>query len=93
MDGDEKEKILFQAKIETLKASPNASRLFNDLKFDLRKEIDKHKKDIVQLENNLGFFAKSKGADALKKDVEKKVSRANEQIDLIKKKLKMIPNE
>ena len=93
MDGDEKEKILFQAKIETLKASPNASRLFGDLKFDLRKEIDSHKKEITQLENNLGFFAKSKGADALKKDVEKKVSRANAQIDLIKMKLKLIPNE
>ncbi len=93
IDGDEKEKVMFQAKIETLKASPNASRLLSDLKFDLRKEIDKQKKEIVQLENNLGFFANSKGADALKKDVEKKVKRAQDEIEMIKKKIKMIPNE
>lgn len=93
IEGEEKETIMFEAKIETLKGSPNAARLLNNLKFDLRKEIDKQKKEIVQLENNLGFFANSKGAETLKKEVEKKVKRAHDKIEMIKKKIKMIPNE
>jgi Domain of Unknown Function (DUF349) len=93
MEGAEKDQILFEAKIETFKASPNASRLLSDMKFDLRKEIDKQTKEITQLENNLGFFANSKGADSLKKEVEKKVDKAKEKIADIKSKLKMIPNE
>jgi hypothetical protein len=47
----------------------------------------------MQLENNLGFFAKSKGADQLKKEVEQKVAHANTKIETLKQKLKLIPNE
>ncbi|NRA11083.1 MAG: DUF349 domain-containing protein [Crocinitomicaceae bacterium] len=93
MDGKEKDAIMFQAKIDTMKSSPRATDLFWGMKQDLRKEIDKQMKEINLLENNLGFFAKSKGADALKKDVENKVDRAKEKIDEIKQKLKMVPNE
>lgn len=93
MDGAEKEAIMFEAKIDALKASPNAHRSFQDLKIGLRKEIDAHNKEIIQLENNLGFFANSKGADALKKDVERKVNVAKEKIIEIRAKLKSIPNE
>lgn len=93
MEGNEKERVLFQAKIDTMKASPDSGRLLRDAKFDLRKEIDKYKREIGQLENNLGFFANSKGADALKKEVEKKVQKAHDKIAMIKEKIKMIPNE
>lgn len=93
MAGSEKDRIMFEAKIETLKASPNASRALSDIKFDLRKEIDKYKKEVALLENNLGFFANSKGADSLKKDVEKKVLRVHEKIASVKEKIKLIPNE
>lgn len=93
MEGNEKEQIMFQAKIDTIQSSPDASKLFWGMKQDLRKDIDKQMKEINLLENNLGFFANSKGADALKKDVEKKINRSKEKIDEIKRKLKMIPNE
>ena len=93
MDSNEKDTIMFEAKIETIKASPRAADLFYGMKQDLRKEIDKEMKEINLLENNLGFFANSKGADALKKDVEKKVNRSKEKINEIKQKLKMVPNE
>lgn len=93
MDGKEKDAILFEVKIETIKASPRAADLFYGIKLDLRKEIDKEMKEINLLENNLGFFANSKGADALRKDVEKKVNLSKEKIAEIKQKLKMVPNE
>ena len=93
LEGKEKEETLFVANLESMKASPNSSRQFDDLRFNLRKDIDKLQKEIILLENNLGFFANSKGADALKKDVEKKIERAREEMKEIRSKLKMIPNE
>lgn len=93
MEGAEKDRVMFEAKLDTIQASPNSNRQLSDLKYEIRQEIDRQKKEIFQLENNLGFFAKSKGADALRKEVEKKVERANEKINALKQKLKSIPNE
>lgn len=93
LKGAEKDKVMFQAKIDALKASPNASRALQNEKFDLRKQIDKHKKEITQLENNLGFFANSKGADKLKQEVEKKIDAERKKIEALKTRIKLIPNE
>lgn len=93
MEGAEKEKVMFLAKIETMKASPDSIRLLRDAKYDLRKQIEREEKEIRQLENNLGFFANSKGAESLKKEVEKKVQRSHDKIKLIREKIKLIPNE
>lgn len=93
MSAEEQEQILFEAKIDVLKASGNAGRQFDSMKMDLRKNIDALQKDIHQLENNLGFFANSKGADSLRKEVEKKVDVLKSKIIAIRKQIKMIPNE
>lgn len=93
LEGDEKTKVMFQARLDTLAGSPDSSRLFAREKADLRKKIDQLQHDVLQLENNLGFFANSKGADALKKEVEKKIERAKEEIVAIRQKIKLIPNE
>ena len=60
---------------------------------DLRKQIDTLKQDVIQYENNLGFFANSKGANDLKKEVEKKIEFSKRKIDEMIRKIKMIPNE
>lgn len=93
LQGEEKENILFQAKLDTLKGNPNASKLFAKEKAEIRKKIDTIMHDMLQLENNLGFFANSKGADSLKKDVERKIELANQEIETLRKKIKLIPNE
>jgi len=93
LEANEKEMILFQAKIETMQASPERSRGLVNEKIEIRKQIDTLKKEINQLENNLGFFAKSKGADQLRKEVEQKVANTNTKIETLKQKLKLIPNE
>ncbi len=93
MDAEEQEAVMFEAKIDVLKGSGNASRQFAQMKMDLRKQIDAFQKDINQLENNLGFFANSKGAESLKKDVEKKVDALKEKILRVRKQIKLIPNE
>ena len=93
IEGEEKEKILFEARINTLKASPIAAKLLDKEKVELKKKIEELKGTITQYENNLGFFANSKGANALKEDVEKKIEHSKTKIQEIKRKLKLIPNE
>ncbi len=48
------------------------------------------KLDIIQLENNLGFFAKSKGAEAMIADVERKIEAGKREIEQLKEKIKLI---
>lgn len=93
LEGEEKNKVLFQARLDTLAGSSDASRLFAKEKWDLRRKIDHLQQEVLQLENNLGFFANSKGADALKKEVEKKIERAKDEILALRQKIKLIPNE
>jgi hypothetical protein len=93
LEGQEKDQVFFQARIDTLSSSPEASRLFAKEKAEIRQQIEQLKGDILQYENNLGFFAKSKGADALRKDVEGKINHSKNKIDSLIRKLKMIPNE
>lgn len=93
LEGQEKEKVMFQARLDTLAASPNASKLYDKEKQDLRNKISEIKSEITQYENNLGFFANSKGANALKEEVERKIKTAYTKIESLKRKLKLIPNE
>lgn len=93
LEGAEKEKVMFQARLETLQGSPDAGKLLSRERADIRQQIDKLKAEILQFENNLGFFARSKGADALRKEVEGKINAAKNRIEALKTKLKQIPNE
>ena len=93
LEAEEKDRILFQAKIDTLGSSPERQKLLTNEKNDIRKQMDALGKEIIQMENNLGFFARSKGADQLRKEVEGKVQVLQSKIDGLKKKLKLIPHE
>lgn len=93
LKGEEKEKVLFQAKLSQISGSADSAELFEREKQTIRTEINKIKQDMIQLENNLGFFANSKGANVLKAEVEKKVEAEREKIEALKAKLKSIPNE
>lgn len=93
LDEREKEMVLFKAKIETLHSSPDSQRQFRGERQELRKQIDLLQKEMMTLENNLQFFARSKGADSLKKEVEAKIARAGEKVKALQAKMKLIPNE
>jgi predicted DNA-binding protein YlxM (UPF0122 family) len=93
LKGQDKENILFEAHIATLAASENAPEMFEREKQSIRNEINQVKHQIIQFENNLGFFANSKGADVLKAEVEKKIDAEKRKIEALKRKLKLIPNE
>lgn len=88
IDAENKEKILFDAKLNALKGAENGEKLLENEKRFVREKIDKIKGEINQFENNLSFFGDSKGAQKLKEAVEKRVNEAQEQLESWKSKLK-----
>lgn len=93
LEAKEKDMILYKAKVETMLASPERGKLLSQERFELKKQMDVLNKEIIQMETNLSFFARSKGADQLRKDVEKKIEFAKEKITGLKRKLSSLPNE
>lgn len=93
LEGAEKEKAFFQAKMDSMKANPNAEKMIDRERRDLYHQITTLKHEIIQYENNLGFFANSKGADVLKKEVENKIEAAKRKVEENQRKLKMLVNE
>jgi len=93
MDEGEKEKILFEAKLDSLKASANPERLFEQEKEKIRNKINDIVKEVANYENNLGFFANSKGAEALLKGVNGNIEKGKTEIEKLKRRLKLFPKE
>lgn len=93
LEGQERDKVMFEAKLDTMAGSADASKMFGKERQDIRNQINEIKQEIIQYENNLGFFANSKGANALKQEVERKIENSNQKIAALKQRLKMIPQD
>lgn len=89
MDRRDREAEQFKNRIATLKDN-DADHVVEREARNLRDRMSKLKAEVIQLENNLGFFANSKGADALKKDVENKINRAKQEIEDLDRKLRVV---
>lgn len=87
---DEKEEILFKSKVETLKAAPDAGKKMGQEKDKIRKQIKILNDEIIQYENNLGFFANTKGTNPLKKQVEDNIEERKEKVEALKQKLSLL---
>lgn len=88
LDAENKERILFDAKINAFKSVENGDKLLENERRFVKEKIDRIKSEINQFENNLSFFGDSKGAQKLKEVVEKRVVEAQEQLESWKNKLK-----
>jgi len=93
IDPAEKELIIYKARFESIPAGTDRIQSIQREKTFIRKQIDQLNAEINQMENNLSFFAKSKGADALRKEVDGKIQQIHQRISVFKQKLKVIPNE
>jgi archaellum component FlaC len=74
----------------------NSGKGERGLKFEREKLVLKYKKmeqDIATLENNMGFFARSKNADSMIADIQKKIALAKEELARIEEKIKIIDNQ
>ena len=89
--GDDDKSILkYRTKLDNLKANPKASRKVRNERDKFFTKIKQLEGDITLWENNIGFFAKSKNADTMIKEVEEKIDSAKKLIKTLEEKVKMI---
>jgi hypothetical protein len=93
IDSNEKELILFKARFDTLSSGSNRVDFIQKERSAVRKQIDQLNAEAIQMETNLSFFSRSKGADNLRKEVDQKISAIQQKIEGLKRKLKAIPSE
>jgi hypothetical protein len=88
-DREQREMSNFRSKLDNLKTSANGEAQMKRERNFMREKIDKLKHQIAQYENNMGIFT-GKGAEALRKDIEKKIKATEREIDDIKKKMELL---
>ncbi len=90
VDDKDRNLLKFKNKVVDWKGSSKGQ---NKMMAEREKSITKLKhleNDLITLKNNVGFFADSKNAEALIKDVKHKIARTEEQIEYLKDKIRTI---
>ncbi len=90
VEGQEEEQLMIKVELGGLQNGPNADRKLNKKEGELRRQIQEIEDNISLWNNNLSFFANSKTADKLKAEFDEKIEKAKEEIDHLKKQLKMV---
>ena len=81
---------MFRNKINSMKGNSGKLRSERERLFNKVKQLES---DIATLENNIGFFSRSKGAEALIRDVEHKIERAKQEMAATIEKIHLIDQE
>lgn len=84
---NEKTRMNFQNKVENLKTGKDGDKALRKEQFQIQNRISALKNDILLWENNMGFFAASKNADLLKKEIEQKIAKARIELEQLHQKL------
>ena len=90
IDEDKKDLLKFRTKLDNLHAKSNFDYRMNQEREKFVAKLKQLENDIVLWENNIGFFAKSKNADTMIKEVQNKISTAKRKIEVLTEKIKMI---
>jgi chaperonin cofactor prefoldin len=88
----ERSKENYRNKIEHISNRPDAKNKVNEEMFQLQEKIRKKEHEAALLDNNIGFFGNSKGAESLLKETKKKIETLKNDIKLLKEQLKMLRN-
>lgn len=90
IDSAHKHLLKFKTKIDAIQSNPRGENKIRTERDKLFSQLKQLEGNIVLWENNIGFFAKSKKADQLIKDVERKIEKAKEEIRMIEEKIRLI---
>ncbi len=82
--------IKYKTKLQELAGSPKAAVKLQKDREKFINRIKQLESDITIWENNIGFFANSKNAESLIRDVTTKIENAKASIELLKEKLRLI---
>ena len=88
--GSERDRSMnkFKERVSTMKS--NGEKRLRTERDRLYNKVRQLEQDIALLENNIGFFSKSKGAEALIADVQQKIERAKRELAEAIEKVKLI---
>ncbi len=82
IDKDKKFRLEYKMKLEQMIHSPQAEKLLSEERSFVGNKLRKLQEEVAQLENNIGFFGFSKGAnvDAMKKTIQEKIDHLQVEI-------------
>ena len=83
----------FKNKIENIRSNPNANHIINKERNLIFTKIQSMKEDVSLWENNIGFLSRSKNAELLKAEFEKKIQNAKQEIIELEEKLKILDEQ
>lgn len=89
---EERRMMNFREKVESAKDHGGSDNFIRKESNFLREKIDKLKSTVLQYQNNMEIFT-GKGADALKKEIEKKIKQAEREIEDARKKLTLLRDQ
>lgn len=90
IDESKRNLLKFRTRLDGVQGNPrqeNKVRQERDKLFNRLRQIEN---DITLWENNIGFFTKSKNAEQMIKDVERKIEKGREEMKLLEEKIRMI---
>jgi hypothetical protein len=90
IDEDKKDLLKFKTKLDNLHSKSNFDYRMNQEREKFIAKLKQLENDIVLWENNIGFFAKSKNADNMIREVQNKIISAKRKIEVLSEKIKMI---
>lgn len=85
---EQREMSAFRNRVDSIKNGGSDNAVKRE-KFALKDKLDKLFAQVKQYENNMGFFT-GKGAEAMKKEIEKKIKSTEREIDDLKKKMALL---
>jgi hypothetical protein len=86
----ERSELRFKDRLDHLKTSPDGKQKMREEERVLSNKITHLNNELNTLENNLGFFAKSKNADQIKKEFEEKINKAKSELARLRQQLNLI---
>jgi hypothetical protein len=90
----EKKLMRFRSRINDIKgAGDKAKRVIRSEREKLVYKLRQLESDIALWENNIGFFAKSKNAEAMIAEVHNKIEKAKEEMHILEEKIKLIEKQ
>ncbi|GAB3282064.1 DUF349 domain-containing protein [Larkinella harenae] len=85
----EKERLTLENEAEMIRESGSSRDLYKK-EGDIRRKMTTLENDIAVYNNNIEFFGRSKGAEKLRADIDKKIQVAQKQLEDLKHQLKVI---
>jgi len=92
LDEGKRQILKFKSKIEHFNQNKKSDVKINHERDKFIIRLKKLENDIVLWDNNIGFFAKSKNAEIMIKEVQSKIDSAKEEIKVLEEKIRMIDN-